>query len=321
MNKARRLVILLAWATALAACADRPMDPLQDEAPAADWVRVDAQSAVQAEHPAQEYIHRVNERLAAEGKGLAIARAEWLLAPGSRARMSTVFAADRQLRLDTRWVPGDPRRDAAGNNLTHATFLPLALANGVTHATAAIRSSFETWEALPCFQLDLIERQLAPNIFPSAVLAIAGFSNDPFAADISTVGFLPPFIFDAVLGPGASEFVLGVTFTFVFIAGPGGPASDIDGDGRDDTALKEIWYNDGFSWTTTGGSGIDIETVALHENGHALELGHFGRIAVNRANMLTVSPRAVMNAIILGTQRSLLGTDEASLCGEFGNWP
>jgi len=112
-----------------------------------------------------------------------------------------------------------------------------------------------------------------------------------------------------------------VTFTFIWVDGNGDP-TDINGDHRNDTALKEIWYNNAFLWSTNGGAGVDVETVALHEEGHAVELGHFGRVAGNvQTGKLTVSPRAVMNAFILGVLRSPLGTDEASYCGNFASWP
>jgi hypothetical protein len=36
---------------------------------------------------------------------------------------------------------------------------------------------------------------------------------------------------------------------------------------------SDISYNSKYQWSTTGGAGIDIETVALHELGHMLGLG------------------------------------------------
>ncbi len=69
------------------------------------------------------------------------------------------------------------------------------------------------------------------------------------------------------------NFVLGLLFNIP----PANPfEADIDNNGKLDTALKEVWYNDSFAWSTDG-SAVDIETVALHENGHALELEHFVR--------------------------------------------
>jgi hypothetical protein len=98
--------------------------------------------------------------------------------------------------------------------------------------------------------------------------------------------------------------------------------TDIDRDGRGDTAFAEVWFNDALKYSTTGAAGrIDIESAALHEHGHALGLGHFGKIAGDpKTGKLHVSPRAVMNAIILGVQRSPLGTDNAALCGNYAGW-
>ena len=104
--------------------------------------------------------------------------------------------------------------------------------------------------------------------------------------------------------------MLGVTFTFTWIAAP------------DVVALKEVWYNDDFTWSNDGSGGIDIESVALHENGHALGFGHFGRIFITNGNgKLHVAPRAVMNASYLGPVREPLGTDKASFNNVYGNWP
>ena len=56
--------------------------------------------------------------------------------------------------------------------------------------------------------------------------------------------------------------------------------------------------------------GIDVETVALHENGHSLELGHFGP-----------PPAAVMNPVYAGMRQSPLAIDHAGSCAVWGSWP
>jgi hypothetical protein len=271
----------------------------------------------------REGIAGVNERLAARGLPIAVYKVEYVTGgPGATEVGQTVFATDRQLQLDSKWVPGDERRLATGNLVTQITSLPFSPANFGTpdqiDGIPPIDTSFDTWNDVTCSNLDILTLAPTPDI-DSAVFGI----GDPFVADIVTIGFLPGVFFDLVLGPGAADVVVGVTFTAWFIDGPGGPPTDVDNNGRLDTALKEVWYNDDFVWSTDETPGtIDIETVALHENGHALELGHFGRVAIgNRTGKLHVSPRAVMNAFILGTLRAPLGTDSGAYCGNFGSWP
>jgi len=281
-------------------------------------------SAAVEDGPVSAQLARINDSLAALGLNIAVQKAEFVLAPGAPLPASgqIVFANDRAKRLTSRWVSNDARRAADGSRLTFMSVTPFMPANGAGNAEGAIDASFETWNDMTCTTLDIVKRPWNGGN-PSAILSFGGLpAVSVFSADIVTMGFLPGFIFDAVLGPGASSSVLGVTFTFVFLESAGGPESDIDGDGRTDTALKEIWYNNDFDWTLSGlGNDIDVETVALHENGHAFELGHYGRIFGTLGNLkLHVSPRAVMNAVILGTLRSPKGSDNAGYCGNFAEW-
>ena len=277
------------------------------------------------------YFEQFNERLADEGLGIALRKAEYVTVKGAEQAGQTVYANDRQMRLGTRWVPGDERREPGldGNNITYLVFEPFSRANIHTDedtspdlegvdAEPAIDASFDTWDSgTQCSNLSLV-KQPDDGTFPSAIFT----GGSPFVADIVELGFLPGSYFEQVLGPGSSEVTLGVTFTFVFIGEDGNP-TDVNNDGYDDTALKEVWYNDDFNWKTDPDApGIDIETVALHENGHALEQGHFGKVSITGANgKLHVAPRAVMNALVLGTQRDLLGTDNGGHCSLFGAWP
>ncbi len=250
--------------------------------------------------------------------GIALEKAEYM---GDGREGLVIFANDKTLNLGSRWVPNDVRR-GGDDDINYLVFQPLSTANGTINSEPSIDASFNTWNNISsCNNVELVKN--ADNgVFPSAILTLGGQPGDPSVSDINTVGFLPGVIFDAVLGAGASEFVLGVTFTFVYIDEDGN-ALDTNGDGKSDTAFKEIWYNDNFLWTDElGQPGVDIETVALHENGHALEKGHIGIGVFNpHTNEVRFTPRAVLNAAYFGALRVPQAMDHRSHCGTFGKWP
>lgn len=312
--------VLAAGPLVLSACAPEPVEPSLPSGVTAVAAPAMAQAAL--ESAPGSGLEAINAALAARGAGYAVSMAELSISPeGSADQATVVYAFDRTLRLPSRWVPGDPRRTADGNNITFMNDGSFMNASGAGNGEAAIDASFATWASEACSNLPLVKRS-DNGLLNSAIFASNG---NVFAADVITLGFLPGGVFDQVLGPGASQNVLGVTFTFIFgsyDAQGNFTPSDIDNNHRDDTALKEVWYNNAFLWSTSNAPGVDIETVALHENGHALELGHFGKVSQNtKTGKLQVSPRAVMNAFILGVLRSPLGTDNASYCGNWSSWP
>src|SRR6185436_7094938 len=121
-------------------------------------------------------------------------------------------------------------------------------------------------------------------------------------------------------GPGGGNGILAFSVSFTFIDGAGFP-TDINGDNHRDVALNEVYYNDNFG--NPGGTrpgnpwginivlpGIDVDTVALHENGHSLDLGHFGP-----------PPAAVMNPVYAGIRHAPLPTDAAGMSALWSAWP
>jgi hypothetical protein len=156
-----------------------------------------------------------------------------------------------------------------------------------------------------------------PDIFDS-FFGFGGFGN-PFLADIVEAGWLPRAFFEAVGGPGGGRGILALTF--IFIDPATGQPTDINGDNYLDSALNEVYYNDNFGNPAGDRAGnpwainlalpaIDVETVALHENGDSLELGHFGP-----------PPAAVMNPGYAGIRHAPLPTDHAGMCAVWGAWP
>ena len=77
-----------------------------------------------------------------------------------------------------------------------------------------------------------------------------------------------------------------------------------------DTAASEIYYNAGFPWQSGPGDGMDVESVALHEIGHSLGIGHIGPPL-----------EAVMNPVYSGVHQALDPVDDAVLCSVWGRWP
>lgn len=270
-------------------------------------------------------LDEVNRQLAAAGARYRAARAEMSLVSGAPPEMaSVVFSNDRTLHIGVRWVAGDPRRPT-GDALRLYFYDPLAAVNtmgGLQDGRPQVAASFATWAGQACTPLDF-QPVAFDGTFPSGVLA----GGDPSVGDINTLGFLPGAFFD-LLAEDGSQFILGVTFPFVWgdLDGQGNfIPSDIDRDGNLDYAFAEVWYNNAFTWTLTGfGGDADVQTVALHENGHTLGLGHFGKVHATFSpfgGRLHVSPRAVMNAFILGTLRAPLGSDNAALCSYYATWP
>jgi hypothetical protein len=222
-------------------------------------------------------------------------------------------------------VAGDPRRLADGDRLTYLVDQSDgATASGLASAQTegAIDRSFDTWQANRCFgKVDIVKRADNgddPDIFDS-FFGFGGFGN-PFLADIVEAGWLPRAYFEAVGGPGGGRGILAFSVTFIFTDNQGNP-SDVNGDNRLDTALNEVYYNDNFGNPAGDRAGnpwgidivlpgIDVETVALHENGHSLGIGHFGP-----------PPAAVMNPVYAGIRHSPLAVDSAGMCSIYSSWP
>jgi hypothetical protein len=263
-----------------------------------------------------------NDLLAAANSEYRIAYAELLTAEasGDETTKNVIIARDLgNKRLGINFVPGDPRRTGGdGDPNTIDTWVDLtggATASGLTtpETSSAIARAMTTWDDELCSDLGM-------NVFGAGadlglVQAILGFGGGVVTSDIMHAGWLPGAFFD-LLRPNGARSILGVTFTLTFVSG------DLDGNGLPDLGAREIYYNDAFSWADDGSSNFDVETVALHEAGHALSQAHFGKIFANpNSGKLVFSPLAVMNASYSRVNRTLEGTDGAGHCSNWGSWP
>ena len=263
-------------------------------------------------------MQQINTQLRSRRLNLAVEQIEFFTIGGGRP-------SNRIHQQSFRWVANDERREAQGQDITYLVDQSDgATASGLTNAQteAAIDASLGTWDASRCFEkVDLVKRADAgadPDIFDS-FFGFGGF-GDPFLADIVDAGWLPRAFFEAVGGPGGGRGILAFSVTFIFTDDAGNP-TDINGDNLLDTALNEVYYNDTFGdpgndragnpWgIDVALPGIDVQTVALHENGHSLGIGHFGP-----------PPAAVLNPVYAGIRHSPLSIDSAGMCAVWASWP
>ncbi len=275
-------------------------------------------------------LDQIRQKLLASGiTNVELATAEISVAGDSAGwqAATTLIAKDRTLTLGSAFVPSDPRRGGAAN----ITYLvdrsdEVAASRSATNPffvlTAAqlepeVDASMLRWQNQPNCGAPLVTKVADtgadPDLIDGIILGDPSRIGTPFA-DITHAGWLPRAFFDA-LAPNGSTFILGVTFTFVFIDANHNP-TDIDHDGRADVAFREIYYNQRFFWTTdpTYGGAIDIQSVVTHESGHAYGLGHFGYVFLNPKGVIKYAPRAVMTAVYVSSFRDLTGTDDASFC-------
>lgn len=267
-------------------------------------------------------VDQANQLMAAEGFEYRIAYAEYFTTTdGELGSENVIIARDlgnKRLSLD--FIPNDPRRGGLDGDPNTIDVLidrtQGATASGVTEAatTGAITAAMNTWDGQRCSALGM--NVVPVDVDVGLVQRILGFGGTGVVVpDIMHAGWLPGAFFDR-LAPGGSGFILGVAFTLTFNSG------DLDGDGNPDLAAREIYYNDGFDWSTDETSRIDVETVALHEAGHGLSQAHFGTVFRNpNSGKVVFAPRAVMNAVYSGVQRDIKATDGGGHCGIWANWP
>ncbi len=274
-----------------------------------------AQSAASsASDHVRAFVTNINTQLEASGASFRVGLAEYLMSDDSDEAGQVVFFSDRgNKQIGAQYVPGDPRRGGFTNisfTIDETEGAVDALTVGQT--AAAIDRAMATWEGVNCSTIP-IDKVPTPGGDLGVIEFLNGLGGSPFVfADITHAGWLP--------GGILPNNVIAITFTFVFITGPGGDLTDIDNDGKADTAFTEILYNDFFTWRVN--ANIDVETIALHEAGHGLSQAHFGKAFLTNSNgQLHFAPRAVMNAAYSGLQQTIDQTDNAGHCSIWAAWP
>ena len=302
-------------------------------------------SAQSQAESARAALDAANIQLAAIGASTRISQLEWFTRSETGQVGQTVFFSDRgNKQIPADFVPGDPRRGGRTNILYLVDQSDGAAVGGLTNADteAAIDRAAASWNDVQCSNIPMVK---APDTGEDPDLADFFFGGGDLGTvnlgpvtvvDIVHGGFLGAAIFDAVTPgcvpgsvthPCGSVFILGFTFTEVFVDGNGNP-TDVNNDGKFDVAFREIFYNNsdpdanGVTIPWTIGAFPDVESVALHEFGHGLSQAHFGKVFLTDNNgKVHFAPRAVMNAGTDRVSQELLGTDVGGHCSIWGNWP
>lgn len=287
-------------------------------------VKLDLISARSNGQSFEQRVTDINESLAPHGLQLAMME-EYSAEDVGR----TVFfksTGNKQLASD--FVPNDPRNGRGVTVPYGIDGTELGTSSGMSDAATynAMDNAMQTWEAVTCSDgLEL--PSWGPSPFDVGyVQYLLGYGGRDlyYPGVILHSGILSADFFNAIR-PGGGSNILGITFTFWWVNDSGTP-TDIDGDGKLDVAIKEIYYNDGFNWQDEPndvlGNGIyDLETVALHEAGHGLSQAHFGSAFRTNNGKLHFAPYALMNAGYSIARRTVEATDEAGHCSNWGSWP
>jgi hypothetical protein len=264
-----------------------------------------------------EFVANINAELLNQGVSIQLGMMEYYSSDGAG---NTVFFNNRgNKQLGQDFVPEDPRRGGFSDIAYARDGTEGATTSGLsqTDTDGAILNAMNTWDNVDCSGgLVLFDLGSSPfDLGYVEALVTGGAEGSFFFTDIMHSGFNTT-VTDAVFGAGSN--VLGVTFTFWW-EDANGP-TDIDNNGKLDVAFRDIYYNDAYSWAI--GNNIDVETVVLHEAGHGLSQGHFGKLSRTDANgKFHFSPRAVMNAGYTGVQTSIGKTDNAGHCSNWAQWP
>jgi hypothetical protein len=257
-------------------------------------------------------------------------------------------------KIGSHWVANDERRalpGVPGDTLTYAFDRVDGAFSGTGADGSSINIPYETvaaafekgvnvWRGVHCRNnLKLLPKDPGTSDLGLTQL-LRGWGGGSFdiAGDIQFGGFMPSAIFNQHR-PGGADFVTAVTYGYVFIDDNGNP-TDINNDGLNDLALKEIYFNNKFPYCVAGsctdavnkssfqyaGATFPVtyrlDGIFAHEFGHGLSLDHFNKISVSvKDGSIKVVPDSLMSTYQPDPTATLKATDNASYCKTWNSWP
>ncbi|MFB6343060.1 hypothetical protein ACE1ET_15130 [Saccharicrinis sp. FJH62] len=242
--------------------------------------------------------------------------------------MTLFFKDVGNKQLQSCFVPND-LRNGTGSEVPYVidgTEMGTSSGMSETETINAIISAMNTWDNNTCsygLQIPFLGTTDFDLGYVQFILGLGGFPGY-LTGGVVHGGILPRDLFDAIQTNGG-DFILGVTFTFIW-TDDGGEPTDIDNNGKNDVAFKEIYINDEFNWMDApddviGNDIYDFETVVLHETGHALCQAHFGKAFAAADGTIHFAPYALMNSGYSIANREITGTDLAGHCSIWSSWP
>jgi len=309
--------MLLAVTLGFTACEQAATAPDVDVAPS--YAKGSARASSFQGGPAHSLtaqIDAVNAQFAARGSTLRLDY-PWLFTVGPG---TDPYA---RLRIGVRWTTLEP------TYTLDVSDFPTSPATG--EVEAALVAAYGSWNAIPNSALEAhrIGDSTSNPDYLDGTYDVDGtcmsIEDEDFdlmetAADIVVGGWLPETYFSDCL---ETSGIIAVTWPFIRVDAEGNPV-DTNGDQYIDLVYVEQYFNAGLPWVTGGSQyltyaqGFDVQTIAVHEDGHAHGLGHFGGPLLHqpfpRDDGTFFSPEAVMNPYYLGGEkRDPLPTDVAGM--------
>jgi hypothetical protein len=329
------LVILAGGAVSAGCTSERLVSP-----PAGGQAfRASAAKAAEYDPPVvSPVLAELDARLAAAGSNLRVAKAEFIVDTSNWTGASqTLIANDRARGLGSEWVAGDPRRD--GRVGVTYTFDPRQGREPFTRNPDGsglrqvpfpdlepfLEEAMSAWRDQTCSSAPIervaVPAGVDPDLLDQFFLGSDGGRPYEQVSDIVQGGWQVPGFFTAIAGPDGDN-IIGVTFTFWYVDDNDVP-TDINGDGKRDTGLAEIYYNTRFAWGDSQALNVvDYYSILTHETGHAMGLAHFGKVFITKHDAadgiqiadIKYAPLALMNAVYVTGRGEIEGTDNSSFC-------